>query len=554
MSLDELIFSFLNQKLKGLKKDPFRNNTPCLLEDVKHRLEMLASMLHQKKIMIIGTDVHTLSLIDCIFLPTKLNFHENEIDNFHHYKYLILTHYEACERKLFIKENEDYFLKQNELSDGISKLILKKYSNFSQWPFGIGRFPAPILPENKTSIFQANEAKESELDIQRYDKKEEVQINTSGRPDYKELEQDEVNPVLHNFEKVKTLDDFSGGNRDTDGNDEDVSQEALDELKLDSVTRSNTPTNTVVKSDAILENATIVTLDENSDQNYFTYPEWFYKEARYRERWCRVKEVKMEHNNSLPFNFDIKLYKKCEHRFYYLFNENKKFKKQLEGPEIDLDEVIRYQVERKVYLQDYPRIFTKDYKKSLDVAFLFLIDTSLSTDSYIENRKVLDMAQNVGSILLKVFKTIEDRVACYSFYSNTRNRCVVEELKGFNDSTEYGLKSIASLIPKGYTRIGAALRHSREILSNCKAKEKFLIVISDAKPTDYDQYEGEHGIRDVRKAVQELSKDGINGHVFSFCKSNLRTITKIFDKQNFTYVFDEEKLLECFFYFLENQL
>ena len=41
------------------------------------------------------------------------------------------------------------------------------------------------------------------------------------------------------------------------------------------------------------------------------------------------------------------------------------------------------------------------------------------------------------------------------------------------------------------------------------------MLVSDAKPTDYDRYEGRHGLADVERAVQEARRQGIVVHTLA---------------------------------------
>ena len=60
------------------------------------------------------------------------------------------------------------------------------------------------------------------------------------------------------------------------------------------------------------------------------------------------------------------------------------------------------------------------------------------------------------------------------------------------------------LRPKGFTRIGPALRHGCHRLEELSVKKRMILLVTDAKPTDYDHYEGEYGIQDVRQAALDV--------------------------------------------------
>ena len=75
---------------------------------------------------------------------------------------------------------------------------------------------------------------------------------------------------------------------------------------------------------------------------------------------------------------------------------------------------------------------------------------------------------------------------------------------------------------KGYTRIGPALRHAINILKKVKTKKKLIILITDGTPTDYDEYEGEYGTKDIKAAIQEANK--LNIHIKSIITNKEKKI------------------------------
>ncbi|HRY99167.1 MAG TPA: VWA domain-containing protein, partial [Bacteroidales bacterium] len=74
---------------------------------------------------------------------------------------------------------------------------------------------------------------------------------------------------------------------------------------------------------------------------------------------------------------------------------------------------------------------------------------------------------------------------------------------------------IGAMEPHGYTRIGAALRHATALLDRRETRDKWVILISDGKPNDYDKYEGKYGINDVRQALREAHDRRINSFAFA---------------------------------------
>jgi nitric oxide reductase NorD protein len=70
-------------------------------------------------------------------------------------------------------------------------------------------------------------------------------------------------------------------------------------------------------------------------------------------------------------------------------------------------------------------------------------------------------------------------------------------------------RRVAALEPDGYTRAGAAIRHTSALLAREAARHRLLLVLSDGKPNDVDQYAGRYGIEDTRQAVAEARLQGL---------------------------------------------
>ena len=106
--------------------------------------------------------------------------------------------------------------------------------------------------------------------------------------------------------------------------------------------------------------------------------------------------------------------------------------------------------------------------------------------------------------------------ACYSFSSRTRHNCQVLRLHGFSDAWRASRKRVMDLEPRGYTRIGPALRHATGIMEKRRSRHRWIVLFTDGHPNDYDRYEGRYGQEDVRHAILEAEAQGIGIHLLSF--------------------------------------
>ena len=117
-------------------------------------------------------------------------------------------------------------------------------------------------------------------------------------------------------------------------------------------------------------------------------------------------------------------------------------------------------------------------------------------------------------------------------------------LKDFDESWDASKHRIGAAEPQGYTRIGAALRHSGQLLKKRKTKNKWIILISDGKPNDYDKYEGKYGINDVKQALRELHEQQINSYALAIEAQAKYYLPQMFGQNHYQILTTPEELLE----------
>lgn len=160
-------------------------------------------------------------------------------------------------------------------------------------------------------------------------------------------------------------------------------------------------------------------------------------------------------------------------------------------------------------------LYINRMKKSKELGILLLIDASLSSDSYADGNRIIDVAKEVSILFGEVLDEFQIDFSIAAFHSQSRNYIQFTLLKDFRSSWQMAKNYIGTIEPAGYTRIGGALRHSISEFKKSDAKNKWLILLSDGKPNDYDTYEGRYGIEDVKQSLYELNSVGINSYAFA---------------------------------------
>ena len=326
--------------------------------------------------------------------------------------------------------------------------------------------------------------------------------------------------LQHQFEKVETAEEFGGNFRDMDGDDdlEDHSN-ALDEVNMKHTVRVDDTAHSVYQAEFI-ENTTILESAESDSSGYhITYDEWNYKDRSYKEDFCKVYP-------KTQLKRDVDYYKKTlndnrstlvglRKMLTTVNNKYQQQRRQTQGEEFDIDAITDLFIDVKSGHTPSEKIYLSKRKKEKDLSILLLLDVSLSSDGYADGNRVIDVEKQVSILFGEILDEFNIDFSIDCFYSKTRNHSTYLTLKGFDDDWNTAKHRVGAVEPSGYTRIGAALRHSGALLDKRDTKNKWVILISDGKPNDYDKYEGKYGINDVKQALRELNERQINSYALA---------------------------------------
>jgi len=155
------------------------------------------------------------------------------------------------------------------------------------------------------------------------------------------------------------------------------------------------------------------------------------------------------------------------------------------------------------------RVFTDTRPAARDLSLAVLMDVSLSTDSWLGDRRVLDVEMGALLALTHGLTACGDEHGIFTFTSRRRS-VTVATVKGFDEPLDGKVvRRIEALKPGQYTRIGAAVRHVTTELARRPHRHRLLLLLTDGKPNDIDHYEGRYGIEDTRMAIREARKAGL---------------------------------------------
>ncbi|MGB0807035.1 MAG: nitric oxide reductase activation protein NorD, partial [Salibacteraceae bacterium] len=325
----------------------------------------------------------------------------------------------------------------------------------------------------------------------------------------------EDNVVTNNFEKVDTASEFNGTFRDMDGDDTlSDDEDAIRELNLKHTVRADDISHSVYKAEFVNSKSNILVEKELNNDYHLSYPEWDYKTRTYKPDFCKIypKYLHAKTNNfaSTVLRENVKTKNEMFKLFAQVHNEYEKVNKVVSGEEIDFDAVIDAFAEIKAKRTPSDKIYTSKRKRKKDLSVLILMDTSLSADGYTNNEHVLTVEKNAVLLFGEVLSQYDISFQVDTFSTRTRNNCSYNHVKTFKENWNKTRNRVGSIEAEGYTRIGSALRHAGSLIEKEPTSRKWIILLSDGKPNDYDTYEGEYGLEDVKRALLELENKHIN--------------------------------------------
>tara|TARA_R110001599_G_scaffold98330_1_gene252742 strand:- start:2725 stop:4500 length:1776 start_codon:yes stop_codon:yes gene_type:complete len=543
---DEYLFTKFANYFKRRKKAKEKSNQfAAKLDELKPRLTLFSRAVTGKSIEIYEAEREGGYKNDNFFLPKQIDFFKTIEQNVSFYLFRVLYLSIQKNSNLNWNDNQEHeLLESQEKAQSTSALILKEL--FEQFPITKSYYSSFIAyfkakettktPADFSFIYgkwmrnNSEDAEKKKLEnfTDKVKKAKEEKIETILKANAVEeiisvqIDQKQQDDAVlqHQFEKVETAEEFGGNFKDFDGEDElDEHSNALEDLNMKYTVRVDDTAHSVYQADFI-ENTTVSESAENDSSGYFiTYDEWDYSKRNYKENFCKVypksilkKDVNyyrkaISENNSTLIGLR-KMLSSVNNRY-------QQQRRQTQGEEFDLDALTDLFVDVQSRQTPTEKIYLSKRKKEKDISILLLLDISLSSDGYANGNRVIDVEKKVSILFGEILDEYNIDFSIDCFYSKTRNHSTYITIKDFDEDWNSAKFKVGAVEPSGYTRIGTALRHSGALLDKRNTKNKWVILISDGKPNDYDKYEGKYGIKDVKQALRELNERNINSYALA---------------------------------------
>ena len=259
--------------------------------------------------------------------------------------------------------------------------------------------------------------------------------------------------------------------------------------------------------------------DEKGGEKGKPYPEWDYREGRYKRNWCWVQEKPLTDSNLNEANRLMAQYAVALKRLKKAIQAQKPTRmapkvRQFDGDDIDLNAAITYAAERHAGMSPEPSIYRRREIKQRDVSVMLLADMSTSIMQHLPEGggRLVDRIRAGVLLFAESMEEVGDPYAIAGFCSKYRDNVSYYTIKEFDDPFTVDVRSvIGGLSGRLATRMGAAIRHATARFSGVQSRRRLLLLLSDGRPEDYDDGGDRRYLHeDTRMAVKEAVSAGVH--------------------------------------------
>src|SRR5688572_29834139 len=249
------------------------------------------------------------------------------------------------------------------------------------------------------------------------------------------------------------------------------------------------------------------------------YPEWDYREARYKRNWCWVQEKKLAESNITETNRLMNQYASALKRLKKAIQSQKPTRlapqlRQLDGEDMDLNAVVGYIVEKHAGRSPKPAIYRRREMRQREIAVTLLADMSTSIMQHLPEGggRLVDRVRAGVLLFAESMEEVGDAYSIAGFCSKYRDNVSYYTIKGFEEPLTHDIRSqIGGMSGRLATRMGAAIRHATASFQRIESRRRLLLILSDGRPEDYDDGGDRRYLHeDTRMAVKEAVARGVH--------------------------------------------
>jgi len=277
-------------------------------------------------------------------------------------------------------------------------------------------------------------------------------------------------------------------------------------------------------------------------QGGLLYDEWDFRRQGFRKNWCRLNLKRLHAVKGTFVRNTLEKYRgqiiQLKRQFEMLRTQHLFVGRQRDGEDVDLDALTEAYADIRAGQVPSERLYVRLQRDQRDIAALFLVDMSSSTEGWVGTALKESLV-----LLSEALDSLGDRYAIYGFSGMRRTRSEIYHIKEFAEPYTDEIRGrIAAIAPVDYTRMGPPIRHFTGVLSKVDAKVRLLIILTDGKPEDYDDYKGEYAIEDTRHALIEAKNAGIHPFCITIDWEAQDYMGHMLGEINYTFINDVRKL------------
>jgi nitric oxide reductase NorD protein len=249
------------------------------------------------------------------------------------------------------------------------------------------------------------------------------------------------------------------------------------------------------------------------------YPEWDYREARYKRNWSWVQEKRLAESNMAETSRLMNQYSNALKRLKKAIQSQKPTRmapqlRQLDGDDMDLNAVVSYVAEKQAGRSPKADIYRRREMRQREIAVTLLADMSTSIMQHLPEGggRLVDRVRAGVLLFAESMEEVGDSYSIAGFCSKYRDNVSYYQIKDFDEPLSEDVRSqIGGMSGRLATRMGAAIRHATACFEHIESRRRLLLILSDGRPEDYDDGGDRRYLHeDTRMAVKEAVAKGVH--------------------------------------------
>jgi len=249
------------------------------------------------------------------------------------------------------------------------------------------------------------------------------------------------------------------------------------------------------------------------------YPEWDYRETRYKRNWSWVQEKKLAESNLAEASRLMNQYRDALKRLKKAIQAQKPTRlaplvRQFDGDDMDINAVVGYVAEKQAGRSPDTAIYRRREMRQREIAVTLLADMSTSIMQHLPEGggRLVDRVRAGVLLFAQSMEEVGDAYSIAGFCSKYRDNVSYYVIKDFQEPlSEAIISQIGGMSGRLATRMGAAIRHATASFEGTESRRRLLLILSDGRPEDYDDGGDRRYLHeDTRMAVKEAVTRGVH--------------------------------------------